>query len=155
MNYLIKTATIVLSAVSIFIPLSAVANDLSPSQLPKEQTTEVHWTNVPTQTITANGITFAYRELGKQNGGTPVVFLVHLAAVMDNWDPRVVDGIASNHHVIVFDNKGLGASSGKSAESIEEMADDATTFIKALGFKQVDLLGFSMGGMVAQEIVLN
>lgn len=154
MNYLIKTATIVLSAVSIFIPLSAVANDLSPSQSPKEQTTEIHWTNVPTQTITANGITFAYRELGKQNGGTPVVFLVHLAAVMDNWDPRVVDGIASNHHVIVFDNKGLGASSGKSAESIEEMADDATTFIKAFGFKQVDLLGFSMGGMVAQEIVL-
>lgn len=112
------------------------------------------WKSVPTQTITAGDVTFAYRELGKQNGGTPVVFLVHLAAVLDNWDPRIMDGIAAKHHVIAFDNRGIGASSGSPANSMEQMADDAITFIKAKGFQQVDLLGFSMGGMVAQEIVL-
>ncbi len=97
---------------------------------------------------------FAYRELGKQHGGTPVVLLVHLAAVLDNWDPRIVDGLAAKHHVIAFDNRGIGASSGSPSSSMEQMADDAITFIKAKGFKQVDLFGFSMGGMIAQEIVL-
>lgn len=97
---------------------------------------------------------YAYRELGKNNGGTPVVLLVHLAAVLDNWDPRIVDGIAAKHHVITFDNRGIGASSGSPANSMEQMADDAITFIKAMGFTQVDLLGFSMGGMIAQEMVL-
>jgi pimeloyl-ACP methyl ester carboxylesterase len=112
------------------------------------------WKTVATQTITAGDVTFAYREMGKQHGGTPVVFLVHLAAVLDNWDPRVMDGISAKHHVIAFDSRGIGASSGEPANSIEQMADDAITFIKAKGFKQVDLLGFSMGGMVAQEIAL-
>lgn len=112
------------------------------------------WKNVPTQTISAGGVNFAYRELGKSNGGTPVVFLVHLAAVLDNWDPRIVDGIATKHYVITFDNRGIGASSGSPSNSMEQMADDAITFIKAMGFKQVDLLGFSLGGMIAQEIVL-
>ncbi|QTN27098.1 alpha/beta hydrolase [Rhodoferax sp. AJA081-3] len=112
------------------------------------------WKNVPTQTITVGDVNFAYRELGKQNGGTPVVFLVHLAAVLDNWDPRIMDGMAAKHHVIAFDNRGIGASSGSPANSMEQMADDAITFIKAKGLTQVDLLGFSMGGMVAQEIVL-
>jgi pimeloyl-ACP methyl ester carboxylesterase len=112
------------------------------------------WTNVPTQVISAEGVDFAYRELGKMNGGTPVIFLNHLAAVLDNWDPRVVDGIALQRHVVVFDNRGVGASTGKPAKSIEQMADDAIAFTKAKGFKQVDLFGFSMGGMIAQEIAL-
>jgi pimeloyl-ACP methyl ester carboxylesterase len=112
------------------------------------------WKSVATQTITAGGVTFAYRELGQQNGGTPVVFLVHLAAVLDNWDPRIMDGLAAKHHVIAFDNRGIGASSGTPSNSMEHMADDAITFIKAKGLTQVDLLGFSMGGMIAQEIVL-
>jgi pimeloyl-ACP methyl ester carboxylesterase len=114
----------------------------------------ISWATVPTQVLSVGGVDFAYRELGKQQGGTPVVFLNHLAAVLDNWDPRVVDGIAARHHVIVFDNRGVGASSGRPANSIEQMADDAIAFIRALGFRQVDLFGFSMGGMVAQEIVL-
>lgn len=112
------------------------------------------WTNVPTQFISADGINFAYREYGQHNGGTPVIFLNHLAAVLDNWDPRIIDGIAAKHHVVVFDNRGVGASTGKPAKSIEQMADDAITFIQAKGFKQVDLFGFSMGGMISQEIVL-
>ena len=118
------------------------------------QEAAISWRNVPTQTITAGGVNFAYRELGKSNGGTPVVFLVHLAAVLDNWDPRIVDGIAAKHHIVAFDNRGIGASSGSPSNSIEQMGDDAITFIKALGFKQVDLLGFSLGGMIAQEMVL-
>jgi pimeloyl-ACP methyl ester carboxylesterase len=112
------------------------------------------WTNVPTQSLSADGVTYAYRELGRHNGGTPVVLLVHLAAVLDNWDPRIVDGLAAKHHVIAFDNRGVGASSGSPANTMEQMADDAVSFIKAKGFKQVDLFGFSMGGMIAQEVVL-
>ena len=115
---------------------------------------QYQWTTVPTQFISADGVSFAYREYGQQNGGTPVIFLNHLAAVMDNWDPRIIDGIAAKHHVVIFDNRGVGASTGEPAKSIEQMADDAITFIQAKGFKQVDLFGFSMGGMISQEIVL-
>ncbi|SJX22423.1 Putative non-heme bromoperoxidase BpoC [Acinetobacter johnsonii] len=115
---------------------------------------QYQWTTVPTQFISADGVSFAYREYGQQNGGTPVIFLNHLAAVLDNWDPRIIDGIAAKHHVVIFDNRGVGASTGEPAKSIEQMADDAITFIQEKGFKQVDLFGFSMGGMISQEIVL-
>src|SRR5882724_4777651 len=109
------------------------------------------WKTAPTQTINAGGVEFAYRQLGPSTG-VPVVFLTHLAAVLDNWDPRVVDGIAATHRVITFDSRGVGASSGTTPTTIEEMASDAVTFIRALGFEQVDLFGFSMGGMIAQVI---
>ncbi|GAB2991839.1 hypothetical protein GCM10023080_067010 [Streptomyces pseudoechinosporeus] len=72
--------------------------------------------------------------------------------MLDNWDPRVIDGIAARHPVITFDNRGVGASEGRPADSIAAMARDAVAFIRALGFDEVDLLGFSMGGMVAQVI---
>src|SRR6266705_2549369 len=96
--------------------------------------------DAPTRTIAAGGVTFAYRELGPTTG-VPVIFLTHLAAVLDNWDPRVVDGIAARHHVITFDNRGVGATTGTTPDTI-----------RALGLNQVDLLGFSMGGMIAQVI---
>ncbi|MFJ8141605.1 alpha/beta fold hydrolase [Streptomyces sp. NPDC096013] len=108
--------------------------------------------DAPTRTLTADGVTFAYRELGPRSG-TPIVFITHLAAVLDNWDPRVVDGIAAKRHVITFDNRGVGASSGSTPRTIQEMAKDAVTFIRALGLEQVDIHGFSMGGMIAQVIV--
>ena len=107
--------------------------------------------HAPTHTVSAGGVSFAYRELGPTTG-VPVVFLTHLAAVLDNWDPRVVDGIAAQHRVITFDNRGVGASTGTTPDTIEAMANDAVTFIRALGLEQVDLLGFSMGGMIAQVI---
>jgi pimeloyl-ACP methyl ester carboxylesterase len=107
--------------------------------------------HAPTETIDVGGTSFAYRRLGP-NGGVPVIFLTHLAAVLDNWDPRVVDGIAAEHRVITFDNRGVGASGGSTPRTIEEMATDAVAFIRALGFEQVDLFGFSMGGMIAQVI---
>src|SRR5438105_11176802 len=109
------------------------------------------WKDAPTRTLSAGGVQFAYRQLGPSTG-VPVVFLTHLAAVLDNWDPRIVEGIAARHRVITFDNRGVGASSGSTPTTIEQMASDAVTFIRALGFDQVDLFGFSMGGMIAQVI---
>ncbi|ASN19292.1 alpha/beta fold hydrolase [Arthrobacter sp. YN] len=108
---------------------------------------------VPAKTVTAGGVTYAYREMGPK-GGVPVVFLIHLAGTMDNWDPRIIDPIAAKHHVITFSNRGVGASTGSVPDSIESMADDAAAFIQALGYPQVDLFGFSLGGMIAQSLVL-
>src|SRR3954468_7659193 len=109
------------------------------------------WKNAPTRTIRAGNVEFAYRELGPR-GGVPLVFLHHLTAVLDDWDPRVVDGLAAKHHVIVFDNRGVGGSGGSTPKTVEEMARDAVAFIGALGFSKVDLLGFSLGGFIAQVI---
>ena len=156
----LKTAVLTFALAAALLmpfPMAAQAqqsNNTLASPPPVEQAQVANWASVPTQTITAGGVDFAYRELGKQLGGTPVVLLAHLAAVLDNWDPRIVDGLAAKHHVIAFDNRGIGASSGSPSNSMEQMADDAVTFIKAKGFQQVDLFGFSMGGMIAQEIVL-
>jgi pimeloyl-ACP methyl ester carboxylesterase len=111
------------------------------------------YVKAPARTITAGGVTYAYRELGPE-GGTPVIFFVHLAANLDNWDPRIIDPIARGHHVIAFDNRGVGASTGRVPDSIEAMADDAFTFIRALGFDKVDIFAFSLGGMVAQALVV-
>ena len=111
------------------------------------------YAKAPARTITAGGTTYAYRELGPK-GGIPVIFFVHLAATLDNWDPRIIDPIAKTRHVITFDNKGVGASTGKVPDSVDAMADDAYTFIKALGFDQVDIFSFSLGGMVAQDLVV-
>jgi pimeloyl-ACP methyl ester carboxylesterase len=109
--------------------------------------------DAPARSVSAGGVSFVYRELGPK-GGVPVVFLVHLAATLDNWDPRIIDPIAAHHHVIAFDNRGVGASSGEVPLTVEAMADDAYTFIRALGHRTVDIFSFSLGGMVAQALVL-
>ncbi len=111
------------------------------------------YAKAPARTVSAGGVTYAYRELGPK-GGIPVVFFVHLAATLDNWDPRIIDPIAKGRHVIAFDNRGVGASTGQVPDSIEAMADDAYTFIKALGFDKIDVFSFSLGGMVAQALVV-
>jgi pimeloyl-ACP methyl ester carboxylesterase len=111
------------------------------------------YAEAPSRTVSAGGTTYAYRELGPK-GGVPVVFFVHLAATLDNWDPRIIDPIAKTRHVIAFDNKGVGASSGSVPGTIEEAADDAYTFVTALGFNKIDVFSFSMGGMIAQDLVL-
>lgn len=159
MRHPLKTAMLGLALsttlqASTLLAAEPVVNGADPSPLAVGQPSDVHYKNVPTQTLSAGGVNFAYRELGKHHGGTPVVFLTHLAAVLDNWDPRIIDGIAARHHVIAFDNRGIGATSGSPSSSMEQMADDAITFIKAMGFQKVDLLGFSLGGMIAQEVVL-
>ena len=109
--------------------------------------------DAPTRTIAAGGVNFAYRELGPKTG-VPVIFFVHLAGTLDNWDPAVIDPIAAKHHVITFDNRGVGASSGAVPDTIEAMAEDAVTFIRALGFDKVDIFSFSLGGMIAQALVV-
>jgi pimeloyl-ACP methyl ester carboxylesterase len=117
------------------------------------QPTVTSYAKAPVRSVTADGVTFSYRELGP-TGGVPVVFFVHLAATLDNWDPRIVDPIAQHHHVIAFDNRGVGASTGKVPDTIEAMADDAYAFVTALGFEQIDIFSFSLGGMVAQALVV-
>ncbi|ACZ23591.1 predicted hydrolase or acyltransferase of alpha/beta superfamily [Sanguibacter keddieii DSM 10542] len=111
------------------------------------------YAQAPARTVTAGGVTYAYRELGPK-GGIPVVFFVHLAATLDNWDPRIVDPIAQGRHVIAFDQRGVGASTGSVPKTIEEAADDAYTFIRALGHETIDIFSFSMGGMIAQDLVV-
>ena len=110
--------------------------------------------NVKTQTVNVGGTDFYYRKLGEHNPGVPVIFLNHLGATMDNCDPRIMDGIASERHVICFDNRGVGATKGKTPKTITEMAKDARAFIHAFGFEKVDLIVFSLGGFISQEILL-
>src|ERR1700735_3050564 len=107
----------------------------------------------PTQFVEANGIRFAYRRFGK-TGGVPLVFSQHYIGTMDYWDPTVTDGLARDREVILFNNAGVSSSSGEVPTTFERMGANAIAFIKALGLKQVDVLGFSIGGMVAQEITL-
>lgn len=113
-----------------------------------------HYRDAPNRFVTVGKIRFAYRELGPR-GGTPLVLLNHLGAVLDNFDPRIVDGLAAAHHVIALDYRGIGLSGGLAPTTIGEMARDMRAVIDALGFAKVDLLGFSLGGFVAQDVVLN
>jgi pimeloyl-ACP methyl ester carboxylesterase len=107
----------------------------------------------PTQFVGANGIRFAYRRFGKPLG-IPVVLNQHFRGTMDYWDPAVTDGLAKNREVILFDNAGIAGSSGEVPPSIPQMGANAIAFIRAIGLSKVDVLGFSIGGMVSQEIAL-
>lgn len=108
----------------------------------------------PTRHLEVDGTRFAYRELGPRSG-VPLVLLHHFTATIDDWDPRVLDGIAAERHVVIFDNRGVGGTRGRVPWSVEAMAQDALSFIQALGWAEVDLLGFSLGGFVAQVIATN
>jgi len=107
----------------------------------------------PTQFIEAKGIRFAYRRFGKP-GGVPLVFNQHFTGGLDHWDPAVTDGLAKDREVILFNNAGVASSSGEVPTSIEGMGASAVAFIRALGLDKIDVLGFSIGGFVAQEITL-
>jgi pimeloyl-ACP methyl ester carboxylesterase len=111
------------------------------------------FTEAPNQVITVNGVALAYRELGPREG-TPLFLLNHWGAVLDDFDPRVVDGLASRHRVIAIDYRGIGGSGGTAPLTVDEMARDTLAMIRALGFAEVDLLGFSLGGFVAQDVAL-
>jgi pimeloyl-ACP methyl ester carboxylesterase len=107
----------------------------------------------PTQFVDAAGIRFAYRRFGNSIG-VPLVFNMHFTGTMDHWDPLVTDGLAATREVILFNNAGISSSSGEVPTTFEDMGANAIAFIKALGLKQVDVLGFSIGGCVAQESTL-
>lgn len=117
------------------------------------QSGNYNYATVPTQFVEANGIKFAYRSYGKE-GEIPVIYFNHLAANLDNCDPRIMDAIAAQRHIISFDYRGVGATTGEQGTSIPDMAKDAIAFIHALGYKQVDIVAFSMGGFITQELLL-
>ena len=107
----------------------------------------------PTQYVEANGIRFAYRRFGKSNG-LPLLFNQHYTGTMDHWDPAVTDGFAKYREMILFNNAGVSSSSGEVPATFADMGANAVAFIKALELAKVDVLGFSIGGFVAQEITL-
>lgn len=115
-------------------------------------TTDTHQT-APTCFVEANGIRFAYRRFGRQSG-VPIVLNQHFKGSMDYWDPAVTDSLAEGREVILFNNAGVASSSGEVPASFPEMGANAIAFVHALGLAKVDVLGFSIGGMVAQEIAL-
>jgi pimeloyl-ACP methyl ester carboxylesterase len=113
----------------------------------------VKYSQAPNQLVSAaNGIDYAYRETGE--GAVPLVLLQHFRGNLDNWDPALVDALASTRRVVAFDNAGVGGSNGTTPDTVEQMAHDAIAFLAALDVGQVDLLGFSIGSFVAQEIAL-
>jgi pimeloyl-ACP methyl ester carboxylesterase len=105
----------------------------------------------PTLYVEGSGIRFAYRQLGPSTG-TPLVLLQHFSGNIDAWDPAVVNALAADRPVIAFDNAGVGRSTGQTPDNVAAMARDAVTFVNLLGLSEVDLLGFSLGGCVAQQI---
>ncbi len=115
-------------------------------------TTDTHIT-APTRFVEANGIRYAYRRFGSETG-TPLVFLQHFRGGLDNWDPLVTDGLAQGRPVILFNNAGVASSSGETPDTIDAMGDHVAAFVSALGLPQVDVLGFSIGGYVAQAFVV-
>jgi pimeloyl-ACP methyl ester carboxylesterase len=111
------------------------------------------YAEAPNQTISAaNGVVYAYREMG--TGPVPLVLLQHFRGNLDNWDPALVDSLAVDRPVITFDNVGVGGSSGETPPTIEQMAHDALVYIAAMGLEHVDILGYSIGSFVAQEMAL-
>lgn len=115
-------------------------------------TADTHIT-APTRFVEANGIRYAYRRFGSETG-TPLVFLQHFRGGLDNWDPLVTDGLAQGRPVILFNNAGVASSSGETPDTVDAMGDHVATFARALGLPQVDVLGFSIGGFVAQAFAL-
>jgi pimeloyl-ACP methyl ester carboxylesterase len=108
----------------------------------------------PTKFINASGTKYAYRSFGAKTG-IPLILLQHFTGTMDDWDPAVTNGLARDFQVVLFDNKGIGATEGQTPDNIEAMAGDTVAFIKAMGFKKVNLLGFSMGGFIAQQVAFD
>jgi pimeloyl-ACP methyl ester carboxylesterase len=120
----------------------------------QKATTTIHThETAPTQFIEADGIRFAYRRFGKP-GTIPLLLLGYFNSNMDGWDPDVTNSLAADHEVILFDNAGVGASGGKTPQVVTEMMKPCLAFCRALGLKQIHVVGFSLGGMIAQQLAL-
>ena len=109
---------------------------------------------VPTQFVEADGIRYAYRRFGKA-GTVPLFFLGYFNSNMDAWDPAVTNSLAADHEVILFDNAGVGASGGETPSTIAEMTPQCVAICRALGLKAIHVVGFSLGGMIAQQLALD
>jgi pimeloyl-ACP methyl ester carboxylesterase len=113
------------------------------------------YAELPNELVSAaNGIEYAYRDTGGGEGAVPLVLLQHFRGNLDNWDPALIDALAPRRRVVTFDNAGVGGSAGTAPGNIEQMARDAIAFIAAMQFSQADLLGFSIGSFIAQQIAL-
>jgi pimeloyl-ACP methyl ester carboxylesterase len=135
--------------VSSILSARDVANPEAPVTTAQKQT----YADAPTKVVaTTDGLDYAYRDVG--TGTVPLVLLQHFRGNLDNWDPALVDALASHRRVIAFDNVGVGGSTGTTPNTIEQMATGAITFLDAMEFEQADVLGFSIGSFVAQEIAL-
>ena len=108
----------------------------------------------PTRFVEADGVRFAYRRWGKP-GAVPLVFMQYFSGNLDDWDPLVTDGLAAEYDVILFDNAGVGSSGGEAPGAVSEMARHALAFSDALGLKMFSVVGFSLGGMIAQQMALD
>src|ERR1700732_1507448 len=108
----------------------------------------------PTRYVETGGIRFAYRRWGKPSG-VPLVFLNYFSANLDDWDPQVTDGLAADYDVILFDNAGVASSGGETPATVSEMTWDAVAFCDALGLTKFNAFGFSLGGMIAQQLALD
>lgn len=114
---------------------------------------QMPFVNAANQSILVGGTAFAYRDLGPKTA-VPLILLNHWGAVLDDFDPQIVDGLARTRRVIAIDYRGVGGSGGTAPLTVAQMADDVISLIGALEFSSVDLLGFSLGGFVAQDIAL-
>ena len=103
----------------------------------------------PTQFLQARAHTYGYRRFGG-GPGRPLLFLQHFTGTLDNWDPAVTDPLAAGREVILFDNAGIGRSSGDVRRTIAGMAEHALAFLDGMGLSNCDVLGYSLGGMIAQ-----
>src|SRR4249919_607653 len=113
------------------------------------------YSELPNELVSAaNGIDYVYRDSGGGEGAVPLVLLQHFRGNLDNWDPALIDALALARRVVTFDNAGVGGSTGSPPDTIEQMALDAIAFLAAMEFNQADLLGFSIGSFVAQQIAL-
>ena len=118
-------------------------------------TTTSQYSGLPNKLVRApNGVDYAYRDTGPEASGVPLVLFQHFRGNLDNWDPALIDALATDRRVITFDNAGVGGSTGTTPDSVEQMARDAIAFIAAMQLGQVDLLGFSIGSFIAQQVAL-
>jgi pimeloyl-ACP methyl ester carboxylesterase len=108
----------------------------------------------PTQFVETQGIRYAYRRFGKP-GAVPLLFLEYFNSNMDGWDPAVTNGLATDHEVILFDNAGVAASGGETTNTVMEMTPHCVAFCRALGLEAINIVGFSLGGMIAQQLALD
>jgi pimeloyl-ACP methyl ester carboxylesterase len=108
----------------------------------------------PTQCVETNGIRYAYRRFGKR-GTIPLLFLGYFNSNMDAWDPEVTNRLAAEHEVMLFDNAGVGASGGETPGTVAEMTQHCVAFCRALGLKAINVVGFSLGGMIGQQLALD
>lgn len=145
--------TVSVAALTLFLGSTLYASDIKPKAKGKTAG-EVTAINAVTKFVQVNGNKIAYRRFGKKQG-IPLVLIQHFTGTLENWDPLILDGLAKDREVIIFDNTGVASSTGVTPDNIADNARDVAAFVAALEIKKIDLLGFSMGGMEAQQVTLD